>query len=458
MELPENSYIDGVQILQNEINLKLKSFPNSARYEQLYNAKSQLIAISVHIPQIERLNKLVDYLKSCQEQLRIVVGLAEKGRKSAVQKLLNDVVDIANKYFQKIHPGESIGKPELIIPERGAGSIELTSQFHNKTGDPRGHYSEGHVDSLGLCLFLAIRRIHYTQRPELSLLILDDVMHSVDANHRRNTANLIFEEFSDHQIIITTHDPLWFEYLKSASRKSKGKITQHRIAQWSLETGPIWGDHLSNHEWLISDRGIAAKPSDLVLKAGVLLEELLQNLCSNLNVSVPFRIQGDYTIDPLWTSFLVAAKNNEEFYAKAKECLDEIDELRKLRNWVGAHWNEWAQTLTQNEAMAFTNSVIELRNYTYCDECSRFIKRIAELDGVWSCERECKRYNKQAKSIPTHLNTQLLTWQDLIAMGVPKGQKIARILSRISGEQKLGKITNREQAEIFVKQIVDTEP
>ena len=315
MQLPASDFVKSIQILQEEVTQKLAGFPDSTRYGQLYNAKGQLVAISVHLQQIANAKRLINHLKNCREQLRIIAKLAEQARKGAVQKLLDSVVDVANSYFQKIHPGEAIGQPKLAISDRGTASIELISQFHNETGDPRGHYSEGHVDSLGLCLFLAIRRIHCTQRPELSLLVLDDVLHSVDANHRRDTANLIFEEFSDHQIIITTHDPLWFEYLKAASGKVSTKFTKQRIAQWTLESGPIWGDHLSNHKWLISDEGIVAQPADLVHKAGILLEEMLQKLCNNLNVSVPFRIQGDYTIDPLWRSFLVAAKKNQEFYA-----------------------------------------------------------------------------------------------------------------------------------------------
>jgi len=391
------NYIDIPEIL-NSLNSKVKSLldnlPDNIRYNQLINHRDRLKAISNHTIMITSLTEKLNGLTICEDQLEILSSIAEKGRKNAVQKLLNAVVDIADQYFQQIHPGEQIGKPELIIPERGSGSIELTGQFHSTSGDPRGHYSEGHVDSLGLCLFLAIRRLSHTQRPELSLLVLDDIMHSVDANHRQNTANLIFKEFSDHQIIITTHDPLWFEYLKIASKKGGHNFAQKRISMWTLETGPIWGDHLSNYEWLISNEEKYAKPADKVNKAGLLLEEMLQNICNNLTISVPFKIKGDYTIDPLWNSFYSVAKKNKGFLAVSEKCLQNIDDLRNLRNWVGAHWNEWAQSLTAFEAEAFVNSVIELRNYIYCDTCNQFIIRISELEGVWACKNECIRYKK----------------------------------------------------------------
>jgi len=274
-------------------------------------------------------------------------------------------------------------------------------------------------------------------------------MHSVDANHRRDTANLIFEEFSDHQILITTHDPLWFEYLKIACSKTDKRFARHRIAAWTLDTGPIWGDHLSNYEWLNSKEGRCSKPSDKVMKAGLLLEEMLQNLCHNLSVSVPFRIEGDYTIGPLWGSFYSTARKNQGFYRTAEECLEDIEELRRLRNWAGAHWNEWAQTLTNSEAEAFVDAVIGLRDFTYCSRCNQFIKRIAALDGVWSCRRECKRYNKVEEE-SSSATPSLLDGHDLIAMGIPQGPVIGRLLNALREAQDTGGVSTRKAAEDFI--------
>lgn len=438
-----------LQDLQDSVERVLADFPDSEVYSQLYDARVQVLAISKHFSEITGLTRRIMHLETCQDQIEILADLVEVGRKKAVQKLLYAVVEVANGYIQSIHPDEKIGEPALDMKESSSGSIVLTSRFHGETGDPRGHYSEGHVDSLGLCLFLAIRRIHHTQRPELSLLVLDDVMHSVDANHRRDTANLIFEEFSDHQLLITTHDPLWFEYLKMACSKTDKQFARHRIAAWTLDTGPIWGDHLSNYEWLNSKEGIYAKPSDKVMKAGLLLEEMLQNLCHNLSVSVPFRIEGDYTIGPLWGSFYSTARKYQGFYRAAEECLEDIEELRRLRNWAGAHWNEWAQTLTNSEAEAFVDAVVGLRDFTYCSRCNQFIKRIAALDGVWSCRRECKRYNKVEEE-SSFATPSLLNGHDLIAMGIPEGPVIGRLLNALREAQDTGGVSTRKAAEDFI--------
>ena len=384
-----------VLALKKFVEKMLSEFPGSERYLKLFDTKSKLLGFETHFTKgVTKVSEKIEKLSESRRQVAIVLEIAEMSRKETVQKLLNAIVNIADTYFQKIHPGEEIGKPELIVTNRGTGSIELKSEFHGETGDPRGHYSEGHVDSLGLCLFLSIRRLQSIQKPELSLLILDDVMHSVDARHRLDTANLIVDEFSDHQIIITTHDQFWFEYLKMITKKGKGSFSYKRIAEWSIQNGPVFGDHFSNYEWLISDQARTAKPSDRVAKAGLLLEELLQNLCNNLAVPVTFKIKGDYTIDPLWGGFYSAAKKQKGFHNSAGDILKVIDDLKSVRNWAGAHWNQWAQTLTSSEADTFVNAVVSLRLASYCEDCNQFINRITELDGVWSCKSEHKRYNK----------------------------------------------------------------
>jgi DNA repair exonuclease SbcCD ATPase subunit len=381
--------------LKSAIEDVLSEFPGSDRYIKLFDVKNKLSGFDTHyIKGVLKVGSRIETLTYSKNHIAVVLGIAETSRKATVQKLLDAIVNTADKYFQKIHPGEEIGKPELIVSSRGTGSIELKSEFHGETGDPRGHYSEGHVDSLGLCLFLAIRRLQSLQKPELSLLILDDVMHSVDARHRLDTANLIIEEFSDHQIIITTHDPFWFEYLKMITKKSKNMFGYKRIAEWTLQDGPIFGDHFSNYEWLASSSARSAKPSDRVGKAGLLLEEMLQNLCNNLAISVTFKIRGDYTVEPLWSGFYSTAKKHIGFIASADNILQQIEDLKSLRNWAGAHWNQWAQTLTSSEADRFVDSVISLRSIVYCEECNQFISRISGLDSVWSCKSEHKRYNK----------------------------------------------------------------
>jgi hypothetical protein len=207
------------------------------------------------------------------------------------------------------------------------------------------------------------------------------------------TAKLILKEFTDHQIVITTHDPLWFENLKAVARVAGRNFSYYRIAGWSLSTGPIWGDHLSDYEWLVSKEAVTAQSADRLIKAGRLLEQILQNVCDRLVVAVPFSLRGLYTLDPLWTSFLPRAKKNKAFYAAAGKEIDKIEELRGLRNLAGAHYNQWANFLTASESKELAVAIVRLRDDVYCSKCNQFIKRISDLGGIWSCKGEHLRYD-----------------------------------------------------------------
>jgi len=372
-----------------------KSLGDNLDYRDLVELKNSIINLQTYYPQYKLLFKELEKNLEDEKNLKLIIKLAEEGRKKAVQNFIQSIGSKANEYFQLIHSDESIGNPQLSVTERGIGSISLASSFYDKIGDPRGYYSEGHLDSLGLCLFLAIRNLHKQKNPDFPLLILDDVLHSVDYQHRFKTAKLIFEQFHDYQIVITTHDRMWFENLKLFCKNQP--YNKYRISSWSLEDGPGFGDQKSDYEWLISPEGIQANPADKVIKSGRLLEEILQNLCDSLSISIPFRIRGDYTLDPLWTNFYSKTKTST-LYTENQTLFDNIELLRTQRNWVGAHFNDWATGLTVEESEQFSSSVVGLYDIVYCKDCNRYIRRISDLiAGTWRCKCETLRYENNRK-------------------------------------------------------------
>ena len=65
----------------------------------------------------------------------------------------------------------------------------------------------------------------------------------------------------------------------------------------------------------------------------------------------------------------------------------EVDRWLHLRNMLGAHYNEWAQSLSQYESQQFGEAVLKLFESVRCGSCYRWVE--AGTSGgsrvSWSC-------------------------------------------------------------------------
>ena len=149
---------------------------------------------------------------------------------TALQAVLDKISDDVGKFYKNLHPNENVDKVRLrVVGEEG---IEFEYYFHGKpTHPPMKYLSESHLNSLGVVLFLASARLFNRTS---KFLVLDDIVTSFDANHRRRLLRLIKEKFSDWQIILLTHDAFWFDIIKKELRREGWLI--HELA-WDDENG-----------------------------------------------------------------------------------------------------------------------------------------------------------------------------------------------------------------------------
>jgi len=110
--------------------------------------------------------------------------------------------------YRRIHPGESLGDIRFGLKQQTKGSLTLSGTFGDLTDAPPGaYYSDAHLDTLGLCVYLALAR-----QAGDALVVLDDVLSTLDAPHLERVMALIEEEAPHFgQVIVTTHDRAWFE-------------------------------------------------------------------------------------------------------------------------------------------------------------------------------------------------------------------------------------------------------
>jgi AAA domain len=110
------------------------------------------------------------------------------------------------------HPDKAIEDVRLYFPADADKAIDVALKFYGIDQDsPRLTLSEGYRNSLGLCIFLAMaKREASFDRP----LFLDDVVVSLDRNHRGMIVEVLEKEFSDRQVLVLTHDRDWYTELR----------------------------------------------------------------------------------------------------------------------------------------------------------------------------------------------------------------------------------------------------
>lgn len=153
--------------------------------------------------------KLLNYNASLP--LSLAADLNEK-----TLKLYNEI----NKYD---HQSDRL--KSLSLPTASGGKISIEFETGEKC-DALQVLSEGHIRCLGLAILLA-----KMMRDDLPFLIFDDVVNSIDDEHRGAIIELILnpEEIGKRQLIITTHGEDFVKRLENSVPMKSYKETVTRI-------------------------------------------------------------------------------------------------------------------------------------------------------------------------------------------------------------------------------------
>lgn len=187
--------------------LSTKSFLESRKkreekeVNQLNTIKTYFRTYNEKTVQAQRLEKQFATIKKLHE-------IVEKERKEFVENELGSISGEVDSLYTKIHPTEGLGKVKFYLNPKFIGSLGFTGHFQG-TADvqPQTYYSESHLDTLGVCVFLALAKKYSDDN---TIVILDDVITSVDQSHMTRFINMLHDEAGKfNQLIITTHYRPW---------------------------------------------------------------------------------------------------------------------------------------------------------------------------------------------------------------------------------------------------------
>jgi energy-coupling factor transporter ATP-binding protein EcfA2 len=309
---------------------------------------------------------------------------AETARKCAVQQIADRVADLANEYYDFVHPGEGIATATLIVRQSTSASMLLNATFHGFEAPPLKYYSEGHLDTLGLCFFLAIRKLEIASSPIFKLLLIDDVLHSVDAEHRTRLAALLKNNFADHQLVLVTHDKNFYDRLKVTLGTGYHYTA---LSSWDIDLGPRLSDPSTDLDRVIDKALRKIKSHDeIAAAAGRFFEWLLKSLTERLQVAIPARFTYDHDIGSMWPGLAAKLGKHKAFAAAHLGLVKQLSDLSWVRNKIGAHDSGGAASpVTPEEVTEFADVVAVLYKATTCADCATTIQSSKENRDVWRC-------------------------------------------------------------------------
>lgn len=353
--------------------LDLRDFLSDA--QRLWQKQESL---RVSSDQAQRISQIAAWVFEC----------AEESRKEEVQALFDQIGTDIDNLYARVSRDENRGGIELKVRDVGTFGVNLRHHFYDREEvDPRAYSNEGDLDISGLCTFLALRRWYRNQHPDFDLLILDDVLTSIDAEHRVRFTEVLLSEFKDYQILLTTHDRIWFEHLRDiqVSCGVSPQFISKMIYGWSIEEGPDLREPQEERQQL-AQLIQTGEPSQIASEAGRLLEHMLQEMRYNLPLGVEARRGERYGIGDLWPAYYRKIKKEYPgFYNKVESTVEALDVRWPLRNWLGAHFNDWAVGVAREEAREFGKAVADLFDVSFCTKCRRFIQPSITPKGQMAC-------------------------------------------------------------------------
>ncbi|BCS90067.1 AAA family ATPase [Pseudodesulfovibrio sediminis] len=303
-----NQFADGCQLnrgiaekLQEELQKEKKSLEK--------RLDGDIVGLHVSLTMLNKHAKAIESIEEEVAAAKRFVSLADRVKKTynkAYSKSLSDSLQRFKGKVLKIYNflHEGCGEaPECkdisLAPQQGrAWLLRLGVDFLGVVdANPELFLSEGHLDSLGLAVYLAAVQEF---NPKGTLLVLDDVVSSIDRDHQDRIAELLAHQFQDYQLLVTTHDERWGKILlnKADALGAKKSWIATKYGSWTPETGPTLTTLKGN--W---DHIQAALTEERYLTLGSLLrivtESFMKRMIVRFQISLPYKVDNRYTIKDL---------------------------------------------------------------------------------------------------------------------------------------------------------------
>ena len=188
--------------------LKIHYSTNKSNEINIYNIFKELLA---KYP-VDKDKKLFELFPEDPDQYFIemerivekeILGLIQENLKKFTKDILLE------KFVFRKAPAED-GRIEFVV------NLEVFYLEENRITQFHHFLNEAILSSLAISIYLAIikKMSFYTNEEQIKILVIDDLLVSLDMSNRKKLINIFKEDFQDFQIFFFTHDKSLFELYK----------------------------------------------------------------------------------------------------------------------------------------------------------------------------------------------------------------------------------------------------
>lgn len=346
-----------------EVLSKNETTKNLAQdYTNISNIIDNFKSHSINKEKVAYLKNITDKLQDFFDNLTTYI---QTEIQSTFTTISADVVDYFN-VLENANP--DIKNPALKLLTGKDKAVELEIEFVTEKITPAFKFlSESQVNSFGLAIFLASVK-HFNK--DFKFFILDDVVNSFDSFKRPRVAKLIASRFSDFQVLMITHDQIFFD---TVQRKFP-EWQRYKFTAWDYSTGPKCKpskNYLEEIQSYIDDDN----PITAGQTFGKYLEWTFGLLCQNMETPIPYRVENVYTLsdyyNPLAKRFrekLKLANTQHKLFG----LLSEFETGTLFRNYC-VHWKDEPTQYTAEEIDEIFKKWIEIEQIIFCTSCKSFV-------------------------------------------------------------------------------------
>jgi len=369
------------------------------------NAWDTLSYLEENLKFLENSQKNLSEAAIPSKRAETLLSVFLNSRDRILSELYERVRDRFVELYRDLHSIDEQKFSAIIEPDKAG--LDFKVDFHGRgINPPHALHSEGHQDSMGLCLFLALSS-ELTQGL-IDFIILDDVVMSVDANHRRQICQILGTIYPNRQFLITTHDKTWANQLRRTGVASSKESIE--FFNWDINTGPQTSQQIDLWNKINEDMA-REEVSSAAAKLRRGSEDYFGMVCDSLHSKITYNSVhqwelGDFLPGAMaeYNELIKQAKRAANSWNN-KEQLENLKELDSIKNQIysrinieqwalnaNVHYNNWVN-FTPNDFQPVVEAFQDLWSLFTCGNCGGMLYVAQKGKTKTSVRCNCTHYN-----------------------------------------------------------------